>query len=140
MDKQSIRVFILEVLNRLRDMIRWEIPKKNWKIADFRITQMFRVIHFFAVQWFLDDKKFIKFLDPRIHRIFIWYHVISGYFWTKNLNSKVNDLLFMIEDIKVNAIAALRAIPMEGYQRCFQQLQICWSKCVCTEKQYFEGN
>ncbi|KAL4083495.1 hypothetical protein QTP88_028811 [Uroleucon formosanum] len=43
-----------------------------------------------------------------------------------------------IEDIKVNATANLRAIPIEGYQRCFQQLQSRWSKCVCAEGRYFE--
>lgn len=39
-----------------------------------------------------------------------------------------------IEVIKANVLTKLRAIAKEGYQRCFQQLQIRWSKCVFLRK------
>jgi len=45
-----------------------------------------------------------------------------------------------MEDIKSNATAELRKIPNEIFRRCFQQWQDRWSKWVCAQGSYFEGN
>jgi transposase len=45
-----------------------------------------------------------------------------------------------MEDIKSNATAELRKIPKEAFRRCFQQWQDRWSKCVCAQGSYFEGD
>jgi hypothetical protein len=45
-----------------------------------------------------------------------------------------------MEDIKSNATAELRMIPKEAFCRCFQQWQDRWSKCVCAQGSYFEGD
>jgi len=45
-----------------------------------------------------------------------------------------------MEDIKWNATAELRKIPKEAFRRCFQQRQDGWSKCVCAQGSYFEGD
>jgi hypothetical protein len=37
-----------------------------------------------------------------------------------------------MEDIKSNATAELQKIPKEAFQRCFQQWQDRWNKCVCV--------
>ena len=45
-----------------------------------------------------------------------------------------------MEDIKSNATAELRKIRKEAFRRCFQQWQDRWSKCVCAQGSYFEGD
>ena len=44
------------------------------------------------------------------------------------------------EDIKSNATAQLRKIPKEVFRRCFQQWHDRWSKFVCAQGSYFEGD
>ena len=39
-----------------------------------------------------------------------------------------------------NATTELRKIPKETFRRCFQQWQDRWSKCVCAQVSYFEGD
>jgi len=43
-----------------------------------------------------------------------------------------------VEDIKTNATAEFWKIPKQDFQRCFQQWQERWNKCVCAEGTYFE--
>jgi hypothetical protein len=45
-----------------------------------------------------------------------------------------------MEDIKSNATTDLWEIPKEAFQRCFQQWQDRWSKCVCAQGSDFEGD
>ena len=44
------------------------------------------------------------------------------------------------EDIMRNAMAQLYKIPQEALQKCFQQWQDCWKKCVNYQGDYFEGD
>jgi hypothetical protein len=34
---------------------------------------------------------------------------------------------------------ALNAIPQQEFQKCFQQWQQCWTKCIDAQEKYFEG-
>jgi len=43
-----------------------------------------------------------------------------------------------IEDIEKNVTAALKAIPQQEFEKCFQQWQHRWSKCIVAEGEYFE--
>jgi hypothetical protein len=45
-----------------------------------------------------------------------------------------------VEDIKSNVIAELRKIPKEAFHWCFQQWQDQWSKWVCAQGSYSEGD
>jgi hypothetical protein len=45
-----------------------------------------------------------------------------------------------MEDIKSNAKAERRKIPKEAFRRCFQQWRYRWSKFVCVQGSYFEGD
>jgi hypothetical protein len=45
-----------------------------------------------------------------------------------------------VQDIKWNAMAELWKIPKEAFRRCFQQWQDRWSKSVCAQGSYFEGD
>jgi hypothetical protein len=44
----------------------------------------------------------------------------------------------MIEDIISNTTHRLRVIPKEDFQKCFQQWQGHWNKCVYARREYFE--
>ena len=91
----------------------------------------------FAVQQFLTDKKI-----PTIPRPPYSPDIAPCDFWLfpKLKFALKGEHFATIEVIKANVTANLRAIPIEGYQRCFEQLQIHWSKCVCSEGRYFEGD
>jgi hypothetical protein len=45
-----------------------------------------------------------------------------------------------MEGIKLHATAELRKIPKEAFCQCFQQWQDQWSKWVCAQGSYFEGD
>jgi len=44
------------------------------------------------------------------------------------------------EDIMRNATAQMYMIPQEAFQKCFQQWQDRWKKCVHYQGDYFEGD
>jgi hypothetical protein len=44
------------------------------------------------------------------------------------------------EDIMQNATAQLITIPKDAFQKCFQQWQKRWEKCVHYQGDYFEGD
>ena len=44
------------------------------------------------------------------------------------------------EDITRNATDLMNMIPQEAFQKCFQQWQDSWKKCVHHQGDYFEGD
>ena len=128
--------FYIEVLKRLRDSIRRKRQRK-WENGWFLHHDNAPCHSSFAVRQFLTDKKISTIPQPPYSP-----DIAPCDFWLfPNLKLGLKGERFAtIEDIKVNATANLRAIPIEGYQRCFQQLQSRWSKCVCAEGRYFEGD
>jgi hypothetical protein len=43
------------------------------------------------------------------------------------------------EHIQKKVILALIAIPQQQFQKCFQQWQHRWAKCIVAQEEYFEG-
>jgi hypothetical protein len=43
-----------------------------------------------------------------------------------------------LEDIQQNAKAGLGAIQEDDFEKCFQQLQDCWNKCICEEGRHLQ--
>lgn len=43
-----------------------------------------------------------------------------------------------VESIKQNATRELKSIPQSDYQKCYEQWQYRWAKCVAAEGMYFE--
>jgi len=39
-----------------------------------------------------------------------------------------------------NVVMTLKAVAQQEFQKCFQQLQHCWSKCIVSQREYFEGD
>jgi hypothetical protein len=44
------------------------------------------------------------------------------------------------EDIQKNVMTELKAIPQQGFQKCFQQWQHHLDKCIADQVEYFEAD
>jgi len=45
-----------------------------------------------------------------------------------------------IDDIRSNTTAALKAIPQNHFQNCFEGWTRRWHLCIATQGEYFEGD
>jgi hypothetical protein len=43
-------------------------------------------------------------------------------------------------DIRSNMTAALKAIPQNQFQNCFEEWTRCWHRCIASQGEYFEGD
>jgi hypothetical protein len=41
---------------------------------------------------------------------------------------------------KKKVTTAMKAVPQHEFQRCFQQWQPHWAKCIAAQGEYFEGD
>jgi hypothetical protein len=77
------------------------------------------------------------------------WHSLSSRFWPKNQllvqnthlipDLALNDLLpkyFLDTEIQENI--TLKAIPQQEFQKCFQQWQHCWAKCIAAQGVYLK--
>jgi hypothetical protein len=44
------------------------------------------------------------------------------------------------DDIRSNTTAALKAIPQNQFQNCFEGWTRCWHQCIASQGEYFQGN
>jgi hypothetical protein len=44
-----------------------------------------------------------------------------------------------IEDVE-EVTTALKAVPQQQFQKCFQQWQHHWAKCIAAQGEYIEGD
>ena len=64
----------------------------------------------------------------------------SGFF----LFSKIMEILKGrhfddIDGIRSKTTAALKAIPQNQFQNCFEGWTKCWHRCIASQGEYFEG-
>jgi len=45
-----------------------------------------------------------------------------------------------IDDIRSNTMAALKAIPQNHLQNCFEGWTRRWHRCIASQGEYFEGD
>jgi len=45
-----------------------------------------------------------------------------------------------IYDIRSNTTAALKAIPQNHFQNCFEEWTRRWRRCIVSQGEYFEGD
>jgi len=45
-----------------------------------------------------------------------------------------------IDDIRSNTTAALKAIPQNQFQNCFEGWARCWHRCIASQGEYFEDD
>ena len=44
------------------------------------------------------------------------------------------------DDIRSNIMAALKAIPQNQFQNCFEGWTRRWHQCIASQREYFEGD
>jgi len=63
----------------------------------------------------------------------------SGSIWL--INCIVNTVNFAdVSKVKNKTLEVLNNISTEEFQKCFQQWEKCWYKCIESKTEYFEGD
>jgi hypothetical protein len=44
------------------------------------------------------------------------------------------------DNIRSNTMAALKVIPQNQFQNCFEGWTRCWHQCIASQGEYFEGD
>ena len=131
------QVYYLEVLERLREKVRWKRPElfanNSWilhqdnapthtalSVREFLATKQITVLEHPAYSLDLGPTDFILF--PKIKEILKGRHFDD------------------IDDIRSNTMAALKAIPQNQFQNCFEVWTRSWHRCVASQGEYFEGD
>jgi transposase len=126
----------LEVLKRLREKVRRKRPElfanNSWilhhdnapahtalSVREFLATKQITVLEHPAYSPDLAPNDF--FLSPKIKEI-----LKARYF---------DD----IDDTRNNTTAALKAIPQNQFQNCFEGWTGRWHRCIASQGEYFEG-
>lgn len=126
-----------EVLRRLRDAVRRKRPDL-WATGSWKLHHDNAPAHSsHLIQNFLT-----KHSTPVVRQPPYSPDMAPCDFWLfPKLKMPLKGTRFQTrEDIMQNATDHLRAIPKEDFQRCFQQWQKRWEKCVAAQGDYFEGD
>jgi len=126
----------VQVLQRLRDAVRRKQHDK-WQGEWFLHHDNALSHTSLVVQQFLAEKSIPVITQPPYS-----LDLAPSHFWlfpTLKMGLKGTRFATM-ESMKSNATVELRRIPKEAFHQCFQQWQDQWSKCVCTQGSYFEGD
>jgi hypothetical protein len=66
---------------------------------------------------------------------------LCDFFLFPRMKSKLKWLRFQdVNEIQEQSLTVLHAIPKSQFQRCFQQWQKHWIRCINPERKYFEGD
>ena len=131
------QVYYLEVLKRLREKVRWKRPEifanNSWilhhdnapahmalSVREFLATKQITVLEHPICSPDLAHSDF--FLFPKIKEILKGRHFVD------------------IDDIRSNRTAALKTIPQNQFQNCFEGWTRHWHRCIASQGEYFEGD
>jgi len=131
------QVYYLEVLKRLREKVRWKRPvifaNNSWilhhnnapahaalSVREFLATKRITVLEHPAYSMDLVPSDF--FLFPKIKEILKGRHFDDT------------------DDIRNNTTAALKVIPQNQFQNCFEGWTRRWHHCISSQGEYFEGD
>jgi len=127
----------LEVLERLREKVRWKqlefFARNSWilhhnnppvhmalSVREFLPNKQITVLQHPAYS--LDLAPYDFFLFPKIKEILKRRHFDDN------------------DDIRSNTMAALKAIPQNQSQNCFEGWTKHWHRCIASQREYFEGD
>jgi hypothetical protein len=92
---------------------------KNKRTREFSASKQITVLEHTPYSPNLAPNYF--FLFPKIKEIWIGWHFDE------------------IDDIRSNMVAALKAIPQNQFQNCFEGWARRWHRCIASQEEYFEG-
>ena len=65
----------------------------------------------------------------------------SDFFLFPKIKYMLNGIHFYdTDDIKSNTTAALKAVPQNQFQNCFEWWTKSWNRCIASQREYFEGD
>jgi len=131
------QVYYLKVLKRLREKVRRKRPElfsgNSWilhhdnvlvhtalLVREFLATKQITVLEHPAYSPNLAPSDF--FLFPKVKEILKGRHFDD------------------IDDIRINTTAALKAIPQNQFQNCFEGWTRRWHRCIASQGEYIEGD
>jgi len=138
LDKQSTKFTIWKyILGKLHEKVRRKRPElfanNSWilhhdnapahtalSVREFLATKQITVLEHPAYSLDLDPSDFFLFLKIK--------EILKGRHFDD------------IDDIRSNTTAALKAIPQNQVQNCFEGLTRCWHWCIASQGEYFEGD
>jgi len=131
------QVYYLEVLERLREKVRRKRPElfanNSWilhhdnapahkalSMREFLATKQINVLEHPVYSPDIAPSDF--FLFPKIKEVLKGRHFDD------------------IADIRSNTRAALKAVPQNQFQNCFEGWTKRWHRCIASQGEYFEGD
>ena len=129
--------FCVQVLRRLRESVRPKRPEK-WRDGDWILHHDNAPAHTsHLVQQLLAKHGTAQLQQPPYSPDL----APSDFFLFPRLKKVLKGHRFeATEDIKRNSTKTLSDIQKEEFEKCFQQWQKCWAKCVAAEGNYVEDN
>ena len=140
LDKQSTKFTIWKYWKGCVKKVRWKWPElfadNSWilhhdnapahmalSVSEFLATKQITVFEHPAYSPDLAPIDFFQF--PKIKEI---------------LKGRHFDDIDDIADIRSNTMAALKAIPQNQFQNCFEGWTMRWHWCIASQGEYFEGD
>ena len=131
------QVYYLEVLKRLREKVRQKRPERftnnSWilhhdnapahtalSVREFLATKQITVLEYLPYSPDIALSDFLLF--PKIKDI------LKGRYFDD------------FDDIRSNTTAALKAMPQNQFQNCFEGCTRRWYRCIVSQGEYFEGD
>jgi hypothetical protein len=129
--------YYLEVLKRLRKQVRRKCPEL-WRNQDWLLHHENAQAHTaLSVQRFLVAKNMA--VVP--HLSYLPDLAPCDFFLFPRMKSKLKGRRLQdVTEIQEQSLKVLQAIPKSQFQRCFQQWQKRWTRCINSEGKYFEGD
>ena len=131
------QVYYLEVLKRLREKLRRKQPELFASNSCILHQDNAPAHTALSVRAFLATKQ-ITVLE---HPVYSPDLTLSDFFLLPQINEILKGRYFDdIDDIRSNTTAALKAIPQNQFQNCFEGWTRRWHRCIASQGEYFEGN
>ena len=131
------QVYYLEVLERLREKVSRKRPElfanNSWILHHDNASAHTAL----SVREFLAIKQ-ITVLEHPAYSLDL---VPNGFFLFPKIKEILKGRHFDdIDDIRSNTATALKAIPQNHFQNCFEGWTRRWHRCIASQGEYFEGD
>ena len=130
--------FYLKVLKRLRDSV-WEKRPEMWSSGNWFLHHDNVPAHTaLSVQQFLGEKKNMTVIP---HPPYSPDLASCEFFLFSHKKGQMKEKRFAdASEVKKKTLDVLNNISTEEFQKCFQQWEKCWYKCMESKEECFEAD
>jgi len=121
--------------------VKLNLDKETWKRREFFPVIRFSTMTMLKLTRCSLQSSFWPKIDYWNVTPTLFHDLVLNDFWLfPKVKSALKGRRFQgTEDIQKNT-TALRAIPQQKFQKCFQQRQYHWTKCTAAQAEYFKGD